>query len=109
MTSAERSAAVPDVPTVREAASLPDYEVIAWFTLFAPAGTPADRIALLNRAVQAALATEEMRSRLAGALGMTVRALDARTGRRLRPGGDHQMDQRHPPGRDRAAIALDPD
>jgi tripartite-type tricarboxylate transporter receptor subunit TctC len=73
VTSAERSAAVPDVPTVREAAGLPDYEVIAWFTLFAPAGTPADRIMLLNRAVQAALATEEMRSRLAGALGMTIR------------------------------------
>lgn len=73
VTSAERSAAVPDVPTVREAANLPDYEVIAWFALFAPAGTAPDRIALLNRAVQAALATEEMRSRLAGALGMTIR------------------------------------
>jgi tripartite-type tricarboxylate transporter receptor subunit TctC len=73
VTSAERSAAVADVPTVREAGNLPEYEVIAWFTLFAPAGTPADRIALLNRAVQAALATEEMRTRLAGALGMTVR------------------------------------
>jgi tripartite-type tricarboxylate transporter receptor subunit TctC len=73
VTSAERSAAVADVPTVREAGNLPDYEVIAWFTLFAPAGTPADRIALLNRAVQAALASEEMRSRLAGALGMTIR------------------------------------
>jgi tripartite-type tricarboxylate transporter receptor subunit TctC len=73
VTSGERSAAVPEVPTVREAAGLPDYEVIAWFCLFAPAGTPAERIALLNRAVQAALATEEMRSRLAGALGMTLR------------------------------------
>jgi tripartite-type tricarboxylate transporter receptor subunit TctC len=74
VTSAERSAAVPDVPTVREAASLPDYEVIAWFALFAPAGTPADRVALLNRAVAAAVATEEMRSRLAGTLGMSIRA-----------------------------------
>ncbi len=84
VTSAERSAAVPDVPTVREAGNLPDYEVIAWFTLFAPAGTPADRIALLNRAVQAALATEEMRT----APGRRARhdhpRLHARTGRRLR-------------------------
>ncbi|MBB5690701.1 tripartite-type tricarboxylate transporter receptor subunit TctC [Roseomonas alkaliterrae] len=48
VTSAQRSAAVPDVPTVREAGNLPDYEVIAWFCLFAPAGTPADRVARLN-------------------------------------------------------------
>ena len=74
VTSAERSAAVPDVPTVREAGNLPDYEVIAWFCLFAPAGTPADRVALLNRAVVAAVAGEEMRSRLVGALGMTMRS-----------------------------------
>lgn len=74
VTSAERSAAVPEVPTVREAGSLPDYEVIAWFCLFAPAGTPADRVALLNRAVTAAVGTEEMRSRLVGALGMAMRA-----------------------------------
>jgi tripartite-type tricarboxylate transporter receptor subunit TctC len=73
VTSAERSAVVPDVPTVSEAAGLAGYEVIAWLALFAPAGTPADRIALLNRAVQAALAGEELRARLAGALGMTVR------------------------------------
>ena len=74
VTSAERSAAVPEVPTVREAGNLPDYEVIAWFCLFAPAGTPADRVALLNRAVVAAAAGEEMRSRLVGALGMTMRS-----------------------------------
>lgn len=73
VTSAERSAAVPDVPTVREAANLPDYEVVAWFCLFAPAGTPADRITLLNRAVIAAAAAPDVRSRLASALGMTVR------------------------------------
>ncbi len=74
VTSAERSAAVPEVPTVREAAGLPEYEVVAWFALFAPAGTPADRIALLNRAVVAAVATEEVRARLAGTLGMNIRA-----------------------------------
>jgi tripartite-type tricarboxylate transporter receptor subunit TctC len=74
VTSAERSAAVPDVPTVREAAGLPAYEVVAWFALFAPAGTPADRIALLNRAVVAAVATEEVRARLGGTLGMNIRA-----------------------------------
>ncbi|WP_137125739.1 tripartite tricarboxylate transporter substrate binding protein [Roseomonas sp. HF4] len=74
VTSAERSATVPDAPTVREAGNLPDYEVIAWFCLFAPAGTPADRIALLNRAVAAAVAAPELRARLAAGLGMTMRA-----------------------------------
>jgi tripartite-type tricarboxylate transporter receptor subunit TctC len=73
VTSAERSAAVPDVPTVREAASLPEYEVIAWFALFAPAGTPADRVAKLNAAVVAALGTAEVRQRL-GTFGMNIRA-----------------------------------
>lgn len=73
VTSAERSAAVPDVPTVREAGNLPDYEVIAWFALFAPAGTPADRVARLNAAVVAALGTAEVRQRL-GTFGMNIRA-----------------------------------
>ena len=73
VTSAERSATVPDVPTVREAASLPDYEVIAWFTLFAPAGTPADRVAKLNAAAVASLASEEVRSRLS-TFGMNIRS-----------------------------------
>jgi len=72
VTSAQRSAAVPDIPTVREAGGLPDYEVIAWFCLFAPAGTPADRVARLNQAVVHAARSEEVRSRLASGLGMTV-------------------------------------
>ncbi len=73
VTSAARSPSVPDVPTVREAANLPDYEVIAWFCLFAPAGTPADRIATLNRAAIAAIGSATMRDRLQGALGMSMR------------------------------------
>jgi tripartite-type tricarboxylate transporter receptor subunit TctC len=74
VTSAERSPSLPDVPTVREAAGLPDYEVIAWFCLFAPAGTPADRIAKLNRAVVAAVNSAEMRERLGAGLGLTLRS-----------------------------------
>ena len=73
VTSAARSPSVPDVPTVREAGNLPDYEVIAWFCLFAPAGTPADRIATLNRAAVAAIGSATMRDRLQGALGMSMR------------------------------------
>jgi len=73
VTSAERSASVPEVPTVREAGGLRDYEVIAWFCLFAPAGTPADRIALLNRALRAAAEAPDVRERLASGLGMGLR------------------------------------
>lgn len=72
VTSGQRSAAVPEIPTVREAGSLPDYEVIAWFALFVPAGTPADRVAKLNSAVVASLALPETRTRL-GTFGMDIR------------------------------------
>ncbi|MBW6400582.1 tripartite tricarboxylate transporter substrate binding protein [Roseomonas sp. HJA6] len=72
VTSGERSAAVPDVPTVREAGGLSEYEVIAWFALFVPAGTPADRVAKLNAAVVASLALPEVRQRL-GTFGMNIR------------------------------------
>ncbi len=47
VTSAERSPALPDVPTMAEAGS-PDFRVDAWFGLMAPAGTPpavVDRLA----------------------------------------------------------------
>jgi tripartite-type tricarboxylate transporter receptor subunit TctC len=72
VTSGQRSGAVPEVPTVREAGNLPDYEVIAWFGLFVPAGTPADRVARLNRAMTAALELPETRARL-GTFGMDIR------------------------------------
>ena len=50
----ERSPAVPDVPSAREA-GLPGYDVRSWFGLFAPKGTPPAIADLLNRHVQAAL------------------------------------------------------
>lgn len=72
VTSGQRSGAVPEIPTVREAGSLPEYEVIAWFALFVPAGTPADRVTRLNAAVVASLALPETRQRL-GTFGMDIR------------------------------------
>ena len=44
--SAERSAALPDVPAIREV--LPGYEATAWVGIFAPAKTPADIVARLQ-------------------------------------------------------------
>jgi tripartite-type tricarboxylate transporter receptor subunit TctC len=73
VTTKERSAQLPDVPTVAEAGGLPDYELFAWFVLAAPAGTPAPAIARLNEAVRAAAAQPALRERLGTTLGMAVR------------------------------------
>jgi len=47
VTSAKRTPAAPDFPTVAES-GLPGYEAVSWYGLFAPAGTPRDIIARLN-------------------------------------------------------------
>lgn len=46
--SAKRAEAFPDVPTLKEQ-GLPDLEVETWYAMFAPAGTPAEIVARLNR------------------------------------------------------------
>lgn len=58
VTSAERDASLPDVPTMQEA-GVKGYDVSFWFGLLAPAGTPPAIIALLNRHLREALADEE--------------------------------------------------
>ena len=47
VTSAKRSAAIPDLPTMIEA-GVADFEVSSWFGLLAPAGTPAPIVAKLH-------------------------------------------------------------
>jgi putative tricarboxylic transport membrane protein len=59
----ERSPALPDLPTTKEA-GLPEFEVSAWNAIFAPKGTPKEIIAKLNDAYQKALADEGVRKRL---------------------------------------------
>jgi len=70
ITSAKRSAAVPDIPTVAEAA-LPGFEAVAWFGLIAPAGTPSGVIARVHQDAVRMLSQSEVRSRLS-ALGTEV-------------------------------------
>jgi tripartite-type tricarboxylate transporter receptor subunit TctC len=65
VTSAKRSPAVPELPTVNEALGLKDYELIAYFAVFAPAGTPPDIIAKLNKAVNAAASSKDVQDRFA--------------------------------------------
>ena len=64
VTSAKRSPVLPDLPTISETA-LPGFESVAPYALFAPAGTPTDIIALLNREVNAVLTMPEVRDKLA--------------------------------------------
>jgi tripartite-type tricarboxylate transporter receptor subunit TctC len=57
VTSAERSPAFPQLPTVAEA-GVPGYAAESWYGLFAPARTPADIIDRLNKAASVAVQSE---------------------------------------------------
>ncbi len=65
VTSNRRSPAVPELPTVNEALGLKDYELIAYFAIFAPAGTPPDIIAKLNHAVNVAAQNKDLQEKFA--------------------------------------------
>lgn len=65
VTSTKRSAAIPELPTVNEALGLKDYELIAYFAMFAPAGTPADVVNKLNAAINAAANSKELQDKFA--------------------------------------------
>jgi len=67
VSTAKRSSVLPDVPTIAES-GLSGFDYNLWVGVFAPAGTPADLVEKINRDVLGALATPEMKDRLA-ALG----------------------------------------
>jgi tripartite-type tricarboxylate transporter receptor subunit TctC len=64
VTSLKRSSLWPDIPTVAET-GLPGFEVVQRSTLLAPAGTPRAIIERLNKELNAVLATDEVKRRLA--------------------------------------------
>ncbi len=64
VTSAVRSEALPDVPTVAEAGKLPGFEASSWFGLLAPAGTPADIVNRLQQETAKALNLPAVKERL---------------------------------------------
>jgi len=65
VTSRNRFAGAPDVPTAAEA-GLPGFESIAWFGICAPARTPPDLVARLNRDIVEILKTPSVRNSLIG-------------------------------------------
>ena len=62
VTTAERSQALPDVPTVAE--FVPGYEASSWYGIGAPAGTPAEIVDKLNKEINAGLADPKIKARL---------------------------------------------
>lgn len=63
VTSAQRSALMPSVPTVAE--TLPGFEIDTWWGLVVPAGTPSDKVRQLHAAFSDALQSAEVRARFA--------------------------------------------
>ncbi|HEY5900493.1 MAG TPA: tripartite tricarboxylate transporter substrate binding protein [Burkholderiales bacterium] len=70
VTSAARAGMLTEVPTLAEA-GLPGFEILSWFALLAPAGTPAPIISRLNAESVKVLARSDVQSQL-GAQGLTV-------------------------------------
>jgi tripartite-type tricarboxylate transporter receptor subunit TctC len=70
VTTAVRSEALPDVPTLGE--TLPGFESSAWIGIAAPKGTPADIVDRLNKEINAGLADPKLRTRLADLSGMVL-------------------------------------
>jgi tripartite-type tricarboxylate transporter receptor subunit TctC len=64
VTSAQRSPALPEVPTVNEL-GYPGFDDLTWTAFFAPAGMPSDLVNRINSEITRALSTTEVRERLA--------------------------------------------
>jgi tripartite-type tricarboxylate transporter receptor subunit TctC len=101
VTSAKRSPATPDVPTLIEA-GVPDYDYSTWYALFMPARTPPAIIAKVNQVTRAALATEDLKQKFdaqgvepwtntPAELGAYVRAETAKWGKVVRAAGIPQL------------------
>jgi tripartite-type tricarboxylate transporter receptor subunit TctC len=82
VTTARRSAALPNVPTIAEA-GLPGYEVSGWYGLVAPARTPRAAIARVHSVVQSATRQPDIKEKLL-ALGVdVVESTPAEFGKRI--------------------------
>jgi len=64
VTGLKRTPALPEVPTVAEA-GVPGYESLSWSGIAAPAGTPREVVARLNREINAIIAAADMRQKFA--------------------------------------------
>jgi tripartite-type tricarboxylate transporter receptor subunit TctC len=65
VSSAQRSLAVPNVPTVAEGTGVRNFDISGWVGIFAPSGTPREVVTRLNRDINQVLARPDIRDRLA--------------------------------------------
>jgi tripartite-type tricarboxylate transporter receptor subunit TctC len=97
VTSGKRTTVAPEIPTIAEG-GLPGYEVVQWYAVFVPAGTPREVINRLNSAVVAAVQDPKVRERIVAdggdpvggtpdELGAILRADHARWGEVVRKAG----------------------
>src|SRR5436305_2051441 len=104
VTTATRSEALPDVPTVSE--FVPGYEASGWFGLGAPKSTPTEIVDKLNNEINAALADPKMKAKLAdlGGTPLVGRPADFakliadETEKQGDPFGEHQAGMKQHPG-----------
>jgi tripartite-type tricarboxylate transporter receptor subunit TctC len=79
VTSLQRAAELPDVPTVAES-GYPNFEAITWFGLVVPAGTPDEIVQLINKQANAAMSSPAFKAKLtsegAVVLGGSSQAMD---------------------------------
>ena len=114
VTTATRSEALPDMPTVGE--FVPGYEASAWYGIGAPKNTPAEIIEKLNKEINAGLADPKIKARLADLGGTVLRRLARRLRQAHRrrnrevgqgdPGGQHQGGVKPPTVTDNSGRAL---
>jgi tripartite-type tricarboxylate transporter receptor subunit TctC len=64
VTSLQRSAALPEVPTIEEAGNLKGFDATSWFGLLAPAGTPADIVNRIQQETAKSFATPAIKEKL---------------------------------------------
>jgi len=63
VSTARRTAALPDLPPLAEAADVPGYDVAAWIGYAAPPGTPREIVARLSAEIQKAMLSEDLKER----------------------------------------------
>ena len=64
VTTKRRNPGAPEIPTVAEAAKIPDYEVDSWYAMFAPAKTPAAIVARMQKEIAHAVKLPEVKQKL---------------------------------------------
>jgi tripartite-type tricarboxylate transporter receptor subunit TctC len=80
VTTLRRNPGAPEIPTVAEALNIPDYEVDSWYALFAPAKTPPEIVARMQKEIARAVQLPDVKPKLleqgADPVGSTPEELD---------------------------------